>query len=160
MKSFPLPLGCLYKATGSSYVPFLLFLNCSRASLPKAAVSLEKLPPASLTPAPRRWSPSMQHEPGKAPDAADLEQWPVILSPEQASHQRWTLSKAVFTSVSMWKMSYAVLFAEFKEKRNRIFLSNVWWHQTSLNFIQVSWTERANCCLANAKLVIEHPALF
>jgi len=42
----------------------------------------------------------MQHEPGKALDAADPEQCSVILSAEQSSHQHRTLSKVVFTIVS------------------------------------------------------------
>lgn len=118
VKSFPLPPGYLYQVTGTSCILFLLFLGCSRASLPNAAVSLEMLTPASLTSVHRSWSPSVQHEPGKALGAADLEQCSVILSAEQSSHQHWMLYKAVFTSVSTWKVSYTTLFAEFKDKRN------------------------------------------
>ena len=106
--------------TGSLVQAIFLFsspLTAPEHPFPMLLFSLEMLTPASLTPTRRSWRPSMQHEPGKASDAADLERCSVMLSAEWSSCQCWTLSKAAFTSVSTWKVSYTTLRAEFKDKR-------------------------------------------
>lgn len=113
IKSFP--LGYLFQVTGASYVLFLLFLDCSRASLPSASVSLEVPTPAILLPhagAGALWCIMSLAK----PCTMLIQSSALSLSSEQSFHQHWMLFKVIFTSVSIWKVSYVMLFMKFKDK--------------------------------------------
>lgn len=145
-------LGHLYQVTATSYILFLSFLDCSRTSLQNSALSLEFPTSAVLTPLSWR-----QQEPSKAPEAADLGQQLCCAVSWESSHQCWSLSKADFTLVCRWRCP-SLCYLQTSRIKHFIFLSTFSF-QTSLSFIQLSWTGHTNHS-AYVKLLIEHTGFF
>lgn len=115
----------------TSYIPFLLFLGCSRTSQFCSFPGISHLCNFnSIVP--------LQQEPGKAPEAADLGQQLCRAVSWESSHQCWTLSKAAFTSVCVW-VSFTLLFTEFKDKRFNIVIKLLISDFSKLHPVKLNW---------------------